>query len=81
MPATQTQNSPDPTARVSSNELDDRFPVLGKGPPSLVFWDSGSTPQVFAAVEIVRTQSSIVPVDKLQVIATSALGKVVCVPF
>lgn len=37
------------------------------------FSDSGSTPRVFAVVEVVRTQSLIVPLDKLQVIATSNL--------
>jgi hypothetical protein len=39
------------------------------------FSDSGSAPRFFALVEVVRTQSLIVPVDKLTVITTSKLER------
>jgi hypothetical protein len=40
----------------------------------LDFSDSGSKPRIFAVVEVVRTQSYIVPVERLEVIEANLAG-------
>jgi hypothetical protein len=39
----------------------------------IAFSDSGSTARFFAVIEVVKTQSLIVPVEKVEVVSTSNL--------